>query len=449
MKVLIIGGGGREHALAWKLVSSAEKVWCAPGNDGIAGTVECLPLDVNDASGAADLAAKIGADLAIVGPEAPLALGIADEFAVRGLALLGPGRAAAQLEASKIFAKHFLQRHGIPTASVIGICDSAAGARQALKSASWPAVIKADGLCAGKGVLVTGSMEEADAFVHRLFEEGEFGDAGKRVLIEEGLAGEEISYIVLSDGKDFIRMAPARDHKRAYDNDLGPNTGGMGAYSMDSILPEALDHRIVETIVRPTLEGLRRDGLPYRGFLYFGLMVTAEGPKVLEYNCRLGDPETEAVLPRADFDLAKACWLAAQGKLGDFKAKWLSGASVCVVIAAQGYPGNPRRGTPIHGLEDAAHVPGAVVFHAGTRREGAIWRTSGGRVLIVSARGENLAAARRVAYEAAGKIQIEGSFYRGDIGRGPGAEPEAGRPPEAQGQAAAGTISAPRRQGTV
>ncbi len=448
MKILILGSGGREHALAWKLAASAEKVWCAPGNDGMAGSVECLRVDLKDVPGVADLAARIDADLTIVGPEAPLVLGIADEFASRGLVLLGPGKDAAQLEGSKIFAKRFLERHGIPTASVIGICDSAGEAREALKSTRWPAVIKADGLCAGKGVLVAASMEEADAFIHRLWDVGEFGDAGKRVLIEEGLAGEELSYIILTDGKDFIRMAPARDHKRAYDNDQGPNTGGMGAYSMDSILPAALDELVVSTIVRPTLEGLRRDGLEYHGFLYFGLMLTADGPKVLEYNCRLGDPETEAVLPRVDFDLGEACWRAAQGELEDFKANWLPGASACVVIAAQGYPGNPRSGTPIHGLENAANVPGAVIFHAGTRREGTVWKTNGGRVLIVSARGENLGSACGIAYEAVGKIEIEGSFYRRDIGRRAAAGQEAGHAPKVQEQAATKTASAPRRRET-
>ena len=299
MKILVIGGGGREHALVWKLTrsGSVEKAWCAPGNDGIAQDVECPPLDVKNVKAAADLAAKLGADLTVVGPELPLVLGIADEFAARGSRLLGPAKEAAQLEGSKIFAKQFLQRHGIPTAGVYGIYEDALQARAALKSAKWPLVIKADGLCAGKGVLVTSSAEEAGEFIERVMVRGEFGDAGKRLFFEEGLAGEELSYIILTDGEHFIRMAPARDHKRAFDNDEGPNTGGMGVYSTDEILPATLERIIVETIVRPTLAGLKADGLPYRGFLYFGLMLTAEGPKVLEYNCRLGDPETEATSP--------------------------------------------------------------------------------------------------------------------------------------------------------
>lgn len=419
MKILVLGGGGREHALAWKLKQSpsAEKVWCAPGNHGIAGDVECVPLDVKDVRAAARLAAKLGADLTLVGPELPLVLGIGDEFAARGLALLGPTRAAAQLEGSKIFAKRFLERHGIPTAAVYGICGSADEARTALAVAKWPLVIKADGLCAGKGVLVAQSQSEGLPFIERLLSGKEFGDAGKQVLVEEGLAGEELSYIILTDGTNFIPMAPARDHKRAYDNDEGPNTGGMGAYSTDSILPAALESEIVREIVRPTLHGLRAEGIPYRGFLYFGLMLTAEGPKVLEYNCRLGDPETEAVLPRADFDLARACELAARGTLGGFIAKWSRDASVCVVIASEGYPGSPKTGVPIAGLDEAAGVPGAVVFHAGTRKDGASFVTSGGRVLIVSARGDDLASACGTAYQAVAKIKIAGAFYRHDIAR--------------------------------
>ena len=422
LKILVIGGGGREHAIVWKLARSAsvEKVWCAPGNAGIAADVECLPLDLKDPKSAADLAARLGADLTIVGPELPLVLGIADEFAHRGLPLLGPAKAAAQLEGSKIFAKEFLQRHGIPTAAVYGICDSAAEAQLALADAKLPAVgrivLKADGLCAGKGVLVTESESEAREFIDRVMKRGEFGDAGARLLLEEALPGPELSYIILTDGTNFVRMAAARDHKRAFDNDEGPNTGGMGVYSTDEILPADLESTIVQTIVRPTLEGLCAEGLPYRGFLYFGLMLTPQGPQVLEYNCRLGDPETEAVLLRADFDFGQACLQAATGSLAGFDAQWSRGASICVVIASKGYPGDPQTGVPIDGLDDAAKVSGAVVFHAGTKRQGATYVTSGGRVLVVSAAGHDLAAARATAYEAVGRIRIAGSHYRRDIG---------------------------------
>jgi len=419
MKILVIGSGGREHAIIWKLAQSAsvQKIWCAPGNDGIACETECLPLDLKDPIAAADLAAKFDADLTIVGPELPLVLGIADEFAKRGLLVLGPRQGAARLEGSKIFAKEFMRRHGIATSEVYGIFDSPLEAHVALDSVPRPLVIKADGLCAGKGVLVTSSTAEAAAFVERLMEKREFGDAGTRVLLEEVLVGEELSYIILTDGEHFVRMAPARDHKRAFDNDEGPNTGGMGVYSTDAILPPALEKTIVEKIVRPTLAGLKAERMPYRGFLYFGLMLTQQGPKVLEYNCRLGDPETEAVLLRANFDFAQACMQAALGDLAEFRAKWSEGASVCVVIASKGYPGDPQTGIAIQGLAEAAKVPGAVIFHAGTRWDGETFRTNGGRVLVVSSTGRDLASARIPAYEAVRKIRIEGAHHRTDIGR--------------------------------
>lgn len=418
MRILVIGGGGREHAVVWKLDRSAsvEKVWCAPGNAGIGHEAECLPLDVKDPTAAADLAAKLGAGLTIVGPEVPLVAGIADEFAARGLTLLGPVKKAAQLEGSKIFAKEFMQRHGIPTASVYGICESIEEACLALADAQWPLVIKADGLCAGKGVLVTSSSDEAHEFVDRVMQRREFGEAGARLLIEQALPGDELSYIILTDGTDFIRMAPARDHKRAFDHDEGPNTGGMGVYSTDEILPPALEQGIIDMIVRPTLHGLRAEGLPYRGFLYFGLMLTPTGPQVLEYNCRLGDPETEAVLLRANFDFGEACMRAATGSLRGFGASWSGGASVCVVIASKGYPGDPQTGARIDGLDEAAKIPSAVVFHAGTRREGASYYTNGGRVLVVSAAGGDLGIARSIAYDAVGRIHIAGAHYRRDIG---------------------------------
>jgi phosphoribosylamine--glycine ligase len=418
MKVLVIGGGGREHAIVWRLArsKSVDKIWCAPGNGGIAQDAECVPLNVQDTRTAAELATRLGAELTIVGPELPLVAGIADEFQHRGLAIVGPTQQAARLEGSKIFAKQFMQRHSIPTAEVYGLCDDPADAHMVLGSVEWPLVIKADGLCAGKGVLVTSSADEAANFLTRTMEAGEFGDAGRRVLLEQGLAGEELSYIILTDGTNFIPLAPARDHKRAFDKDEGPNTGGMGAYSIDEILPAPLERKIRSTIVEPTLAGLREDGIPYRGFLYFGLMITADGPKVLEYNCRLGDPETEAIMLRADFDFARACLSAATGTLADVKPRWLSGASACVVIASKGYPGNPTTGVRIDGLDEAAKVPGAVILHAGTRRDQGIFYTTGGRVLGVCARGATLADACATAYTAVTKIDIRGAHYRTDIG---------------------------------
>jgi phosphoribosylamine---glycine ligase len=418
MKILVLGGGGREHAVVWKLRQSpaVEKIWCAPGNGGIEDNAECVALDLSDVKATAEVATKRGADLTIAGPELPLVLGVADEFARRGLVLLGPVQKAAQLEGSKIFAKQFMERHGIPTAAIYGTYDSAVDAYTALCAVDWPLVIKADGLCAGKGVLVTSSPDEATAFIERAMEKREFGDAGKRLLLEEGLAGEELSYIVLTDGKNFIPLAPTRDHKRAFDGDQGPNTGGMGAYSTDDMLPAALEKRIQDTIVRPTLAGLQKDAIPYRGFLYFGLMLTPDGPKVLEYNCRLGDPETQAILLRADFEFAEACLAAARGNLGSFQAKWTPGASVCVVIASEGYPANPKTGRAVSGLEEAAKVRGAVVFHAGTRRDGSKYYTSGGRVLGIGATGQNLAAACGNCYDAVSRVEIEGAHHRTDIG---------------------------------
>lgn len=417
MKILVIGSGGREHALVWKLRQDAniEKVYCAPGNGGIAHDAECVPLDVRDARAAADLATKLAVDLTIVGPELPLVSGIADEFASRGLKILGPVRGAAQLEGSKVFAKQFMNRHDIPTASMYGIFDSPVDVYGELCAVDWPLVIKADGLCAGKGVLVTSSPDEATAFVDRVMDGREFGDAGSKVILEEGLSGEELSYIILTDGKDFIPMAPTRDYKRALDGDAGLNTGGMGAYSTDDILPKSLEDTIVRTIVRPTLDGLAKDGLRYCGFLYFGLMLTADGPKVLEYNCRLGDPETEVIMLRADFDFAHACLAAAEGNLKSITPKWSANPAVCVVMASEGYPGTPKTGVPIKALDTEDMPPGAVIFHAGTKRVGSEYQTTGGRVLMVSSSGETVAIARKRCYDIVSKINFEGAHYRTDI----------------------------------
>ncbi len=418
MKILIIGGGGREHAIAWKLRQSArvEKIWCAPGNGGISRDAECVALNVGDVKAAADLAARLGADLTIVGPELPLVQGIADEFKRRGLAILGPPKNAARLEGSKIFAKEFMTRNGIPTAGVYGTFDSGREAVAKLDSVAWPVVVKADGLCAGKGVLVTSSASEAKEFIERLTNSAEFGDAGKRVLLEERISGKELSYIILTDGTNFISLAPTRDHKRAFDNDKGPNTGGMGTYSTDGMLTRELEEEILEKIVRPTLAGLRKDQMEYRGFIFFGLMLTKDGPKVLEYNCRLGDPETQAILLRADFDFAAVCMDAARGKVDGSAAKWTRGASVCVVVASAGYPSSPILGKPIVGLKEAEKIPHVAVFHAGTRREGDNYYTSGGRILGVAATGESVEAAHQAAYDAVSRIEIAGAHYRKDIG---------------------------------
>ena len=417
VKVLVIGGGGREHALVWKFKQSrlVDKIWCAPGNGGISQDAECLPLDLADVNAAADLAQTLAADLTVVGPELPLALGIADEFAKRGLILLGPTKEGAKLESSKIFAKQFMEKHAIPTAAVYGVFSSAIDAYAELCAVDWPLVIKADGLCAGKGVLVTSSPDEATEFIDRVMERREFGDAGKAILLEEGLQGQELSYIVLTDGENFVPMAPTRDYKRLLDNDEGPNTGGMGAYSSDDILPREMEERIIASVVQPTLDGLRADGIGYRGFLYFGLMLTADGPKVLEFNCRLGDPETEVIMLRADFDFAEACLAASHGHVDPFSGRWKHSMATCVVVAATGYPKSPRTGDRIDGL-DRLQGSNVVVFHAGTKRDASNYYTSGGRVLMVCSDGSDSGAARDHIYDAISKLSLAGLLYRRDIG---------------------------------
>lgn len=413
---MIIGGGGREHALAWKLRQSpqVEHLWCAPGNGGISEDADCVDANLSDVSALADLAGRLKADLTVVGPEQPLVLGVADEFAKRGHPLVGPSRESARLEGSKVFAKEFMQRHGIPTAKTYGIFDAAVDAYTELCEVDWPVVVKADGLCGGKGVLVTSSPDEATAFIERLMEKREFGDAGKAIILEEGLEGREISYIVLTDGRGFLPLAPSRDYKRAFDGDQGPNTGGMGAICSGDLISAELETLIQSKIVRPTIAGLAKDGKPFKGFLYFGLMVTRDGPKVLEFNCRLGDPETEALVMRMNFDLCEALKLASEGNLSGFRMSWQPRASACVVAAAKGYPGKPETGMKIDGLKPANG--NLKVFHSATRKEGISYYTSSGRVLTVAASGESVPEARRRAYEAVKQISFEGMHYRKDIG---------------------------------
>ncbi len=417
MRLLVIGGGGREHALIWKLRQSAlvSKIWCAPGNGGISQHAECVPANLRDIHALGDLAEKLGVDLTVVGPEQPLVDGVADEFGRRHLRIIGPSSKCAQLEGSKVFAKEFLDRHDIPTARTHGVFASAREATEKLKSLSYPVVLKADGLCGGKGVLVAKSHDEADDFADRVLAKREFGHGGERLLIEEALEGKELSFIVLSDGQDFLPLVPTRDHKRAFDGDLGPNTGGMGAYSCDTIISRSIEAQILERVVEPTMAALEKDGCTYLGFLYFGLMLTPTGPKVLEFNCRLGDPETQAIVARMDFDLAEVLSAAAEGKLGTYALKWSASASICVVMASGGYPGNYATGKQIDGLEKAADMPGVSVFHAGTRCEGGIYYTSSGRVLGVTAVGNTLDAARQTAYEAVRAIRFSDCHYRRDI----------------------------------
>src|SRR5205807_5650530 len=393
-----------------------EKIWCVPGNGGIAADAECVAIDAGDVAGLVAFAEKNLPDLTVVGPELALVSGIGDAFRERGWAIVGPSKQAAQLEGSKLFSKEFLQRHNIPTAKMYGAFESAKEAYRALKNVKWPVVIKADGLCAGKGVLVAQDFNEARDFLERVMEKNELGMGGKRVLLEEGLEGDELSFIVVTDGKTYAPLVPTRDHKRVFDGNQGPNTGGMGAYSTDELLPEPLRKTIVSTIVERTLKGLAADGIPYQGFLYIGLMLTGSGPKVLEFNCRLGDPEAQAILARADFDLAEVLSDVAAGRLDASKLHWKDGASVCVVLTSGGYPGKFDIGKKIDGLTAAEQITGVKVLHAGTKLAAGAVLTNGGRVLGVTASAKSLKAALALAYEAASKMHFEGMHYRKDIG---------------------------------
>jgi phosphoribosylamine--glycine ligase len=422
MKILVIGGGGREHALVWKLKHSArvEKIWCVPGNGGIAADAECVALDAGDVAGLVALAEENAPDLTIVGPELPLVNGISDAFTRRNWPIVGPSQQAAQLEGSKIFSKEFLLRHNIPTAKMYGAYDSPQKAYAALAGVEWPLVIKADGLCAGKGVVLPPDAAAAKQFLESAMERNELGPGGRRVLLEETLDGDELSFIILTDGERYAPMVPTRDHKRVFDGNRGPNTGGMGAYSSDELLPPALRETVISTIVEPTLRGLAVDGIHYQGFLYIGLMLTKDGPKVLEFNCRLGDPEAQAIVARMDFDLAEILADVAANRLEPAKLHWKKGASVCVVLASGGYPGKFEIGKRIEGLTVNNNNNGVEVFQAGTKREHDSIVTSGGRVLGVTAAGDSLRAALKLAYQAVEGIHFDGMHYRKDIGANAG-----------------------------
>jgi phosphoribosylamine--glycine ligase len=418
MKVLVIGSGGREHALVWKLRQSprVEKIWCAPGNGGIVADAECLPADQGDVPSLVALAERLDPDLTIIGPELPLVNGVGDTFRSRGWPIIAPSRQAAQLEGSKIFAKEFLRHHAIPTAEMYGAFDTSQDAIAALSRLTWPVVIKADGLCAGKGVFLAQDATAAEDFIRRVMDRDELGPGGKQLLLEETLTGEELSFIIVTDGLRYASLVPTRDHKRVFDGNRGPNTGGMGAYSTDDLLPPPLRQTILETIVEPTMRGLAAQKILYQGFLYIGLMLTPSGPKVLEFNCRLGDPETQAIVARMDFDLAQVLTELAAGILEPARLKWKPGPSICVVAASGGYPGKYGVGKTIEGLTDAEHVSGVKVFHAGTHRKDNSIVTSGGRVLGVTAEGPSINAASAKVYEAVSKIHFDGMHYRKDIG---------------------------------
>jgi phosphoribosylamine--glycine ligase len=420
MKVLVIGSGGREHALVWKIRQSprVEKVYCAPGNAGIAEEAECIPCDVKNVDSMVEAALRVKADLTIVGPEVPLSCGVVDEFNRRGMAVFGPTQAAAQLESSKSFAKAFMQRHRIPTPHY-AICTSAAEVKDALGHFSTPLVVKADGLAAGKGVVIAKTKEEAATVANEMLSGKMLGSAGARVVLEEFVTGEELSFLVMCDGERVAPLVGAQDHKRVGDNDTGPNTGGMGAYSTPEIVDKPMSDWLIAHIAKPVVAGMAEDGTPYKGILYCGLMMTAKGPVVLEFNCRFGDPETQPILMRLDSDIVEAFEASIEGRTSDGDFKWSSDSTVCVVLASGGYPGSYENGKRISGLDKAAQVPGVKVFHAGTTKQGNDILTAGGRVLGVTARGVNLDDARARAYEAAVKIQFDGVHFRSDIGAKP------------------------------
>ena len=418
MNILVIGGGGREHALAWKAAKSpdADKVFVAPGNAGTAREpgLENIDIDVMDLEGLANFAVDNNVGLTIVGPEAPLVAGVVDKFEERGLRIFGPSAGAAQLEGSKAFTKDFLARQNIPTAAYANFTD-VEKALAYVREQGAPIVVKADGLAAGKGVIVAMTLGEAEDAIRDMLAGNAFGDAGSRVVIEEFLDGEEASFIVMVDGEHVLPMATSQDHKRVGDGDTGPNTGGMGAYSPAPVVTADVHQRIMDEVIYPTVKGMAAEGHPYKGFLYAGLMIDADGaPKVIEFNCRFGDPETQPIMLRMKSDLVELCQAAVDGKLDQCKSEWDDRASVGIVLAAGGYPGSYNKGDVISGLPES-EVEGEKVFHAGTRLEDDQVVTSGGRVLCATALGNTVTEAQKRAYELAGKIQWEGVFYRKDI----------------------------------
>jgi phosphoribosylamine--glycine ligase len=420
MKILIVGGGGREHAMAWALGPGrgGAEIVCAPGNPGIERLGRCVPVDLSQPAELLAVADSERVDLTVVGPELPLSAGVADLFTARGRPIVGPTRAAAALESSKAFAKHFMARHQVPTARFLD-CASAEEALAALARGElgFPVVVKADGLAAGKGVVIADDRAAAESAVRELMLDRRFGAAGDRVVLEEFLVGQEASYFVLADGRAFVRMSSAQDHKRIFDDDRGPNTGGMGAFAPSPLITAAVEQRVIEEIVEPVLDGMRQEGNPFRGFLYVGLMLTADGPKVVEFNVRFGDPEAQVILPMLDEDLTHLLMAAATGTLPSRAAQIHQERHVGVVLASGGYPESSESGRVIAGLAEAEAVPGALVFHAGTG-----WRdhevvTAGGRVLTVVGRGPSYQDAIVVAYRAVEQIRFDGMQYRTDIGR--------------------------------
>ncbi|MPY71650.1 MAG: phosphoribosylamine--glycine ligase [Alphaproteobacteria bacterium] len=418
MKVLVVGGGGREHALCWAIAASplVTKLWCAPGNAGIAQEAECVPIAADDIDGIMEFCADSRVEYVVVGPEAPLCAGLVDRLAAAGVKAFGPSAAAARLEGSKGFMKDFCARHGIPTAAYGRFTDIAA-AKAFIAAHGAPIVVKADGLAAGKGVIIAESVDQANAAVDDMLAAGRFGAAGAEVVIEEFLDGEEASFFALADGETALPLVSAQDHKRVGDGDTGPNTGGMGAYSPAPIVTPAMVDDVMARIVRPTVAGMKAEGAPYKGVLYAGLMIGKAGPKLLEYNVRFGDPECQVLMPRLMSDVLPALIACTDGVLGSLDLRWMEGAALTVVMAANGYPGEYEKGSEIRGLMAAGRVAGVTVFHAGTApgENGAVL-AAGGRVLGVTALGADVAEAQKRAYEAVDRIDWPGGFCRRDIG---------------------------------
>lgn len=418
MKILVVGSGGREHAICWKLKQSPRlsQLYCAPGNAGTSRLGENVPIDSDDIGRLLEFAASRQIDLTVVGPEAPLVAGIVDQFEAAGLLITGPSRKAAQLEGSKAFSKDFMRRRGIPTADY-QIYTDATRVEADLRTGRYrfPLVVKADGLAAGKGVFICPDLASAQAAVDAIMHERQFGASGDRLVIEEFLEGEECSFMVFSDGRNYVPMVPSQDHKAIFDGDKGPNTGGMGAYSIDAILSPQVREQVLSEVIEPTIRGMAEEGAPFRGVLYAGLMMTQEGPKVLEYNARFGDPETQVVLPRLNGDLASILEAIAKGDLTRAEVRWNNDAVVCVVVASGGYPGSYQKGKEISGLDMAGEIRNTVVFHAGTTERSGKTVSNGGRVLGITGRAKSLEGAILQAYEGVNKVHFEGMYYRRDI----------------------------------
>ncbi len=417
MQVLLIGGGGREHALAWKIARSplVSRLWCAPGNPGIAALAECVPIGVEEVEALTRFASERQVDLVVVGPETPLTLGLSDTLRAMGIAVFGPSRAAAALEGSKVFMKDLLARHAIPTAPYRTFRDAEA-ARAYIREQGAPIVVKTSGLAAGKGAIVCSTLEEAMEALERIMVQREFGAAGDEMVVEGFLRGEEASLLAFVDGERVLPLAGAQDHKAIFDGDRGPNTGGMGAYSPAPCLTPALTQRAVEEILLPTVRAMAMEGYPYRGILYAGLMIDGDALRVLEFNVRFGDPECQPLLMRMQSDIMPFLLACANGSLEGMRVEWDERAALCVVMAARGYPDASPKGDAIRGLDAAAQLPDIEVFHAGTRQENGVVVTAGGRVLGVTALGHGVAEAQRLAYEAVERISWEGAQFRRDIG---------------------------------